>query len=363
MKHIMSYLVLAVALLLTHIYSAEAKSPAKPPAKTLTIYFIDVEGGQATLIVTPARQSLLIDTGFPGNGTFQSRPGDPEQARDARRIVAAANDAGLDHIDYLLITHFHADHAGGAVELAQLIPIYTFVDHGEPLPEADETATGTLDLFHVYRTVRAKGRRIEPKPGDRLPLKGVDTTIVSTAGQTLSKPLRGTDRSAVDCSAVAPQAQEPHENPRSTGIHLRFGKFTFLDLGDLSGAPLRSLACPRNLVGPVDVYLIAHHGGADAADTATLAAFNPQVTIFNNGATKGGAPSMFKVLRQFTSVRDVWQLHRSTVAGSDNFADERIANLDESTAHWIKLSANADGSFQILNARTGATKVYERRKL
>ena len=125
--------------------------------RTLDIYFIDVEGGQSTLIVTPAGESLLVDTGFAGEGTFRSKPGDPSRARDAQRIAAAARDAGVTRIDYLLITHFHADHDGGVVELAQLMPIRTFIDHGGVLPEAETRVEGTLDALAAYAAVRAKG--------------------------------------------------------------------------------------------------------------------------------------------------------------------------------------------------------------
>jgi competence protein ComEC len=162
------------------------------------------------------------------------------------------------------------------------------------------------------------------------------------------------------CPASAAVAQEPHENPRSTGIRLQYGKFRFLDVGDLTGKPLFALACPRNLVGPVDVYLVAHHGGADAAEPATFAAFRPRVAIVNNSATKGGAPELLASLRRALAV-DAWQLHHSDAAGSGNVADERIANIDQSTAHWIKLSAGADGSFSVVNGRTGVPKRYAAR--
>src|SRR2546423_11957865 len=130
-------------------------------ARSLDIYFIDVEGGQSTLFVTPAGESLLVDTGFPGEGTFASVPGDPAKARDAERILAAARDAGVTQIDYLLTTHFHADHDGGVVELSQLLPIRTFVDHGRVLPDAEETSRGTLAAFDRYAAVRAKGQHLE----------------------------------------------------------------------------------------------------------------------------------------------------------------------------------------------------------
>ena len=336
--------------------------------RTLDIYFIDVEGGQATLIVTPAGESLLIDTGFAGDGTFRSKAGDPGRARDAQRIAAAARDAGVTRIDFLLITHFHADHDGGVVELAQLLPIGTFIDHGGVLPEAEARVAGTLDALAAYTAVRAKGRHLEPKPGERLPLKGVAAVVVSSAGATLRQPLDGLSRRSAPgakadatnpaCDPTAPPAQEPTENPRSTGVRLEFGRFRFLDVGDLSGAPLFALACPRNLVGPVDIYLVAHHGGPDAADPATFAAFKPRVAILNNGAIKGGAPETFAALHNVPALEDVWQLHRSMNDGARNFADNQVANLDETTAHWIKVRAREDGSFVVTNGRTGESKNY-----
>jgi competence protein ComEC len=343
---------------------AAAGAPAIQAARsTLDIYFIDVEGGQSTLVATPAGEALLVDTGFPGpGGGFDAAPGDPAKARDAQRILAAARDAGVTQIDFLLTTHFHADHDGGVVELAQLLPIRTFVDHGRVLPDAEENVAGTLRAFEAYAGVRARGRHLEPVPGDRLPLKGVEAVVVSAARAALDKPLAGAAGRTAGCATEAPAAQEPHENPRSTGIRLQFGRFRFLDLGDLTGPPLYALACPENKVGPVDVYLVAHHGGVDAADPATFAAFRPRVSIVNNGAVKGGAPELFKTLHASPDAGDAYQLHRSQNAGVENFADERIANLDTSTAHWIKVSANADGSFAVTNGRTGATKRYDARR-
>lgn len=343
------------ALVAAAIAVAQAVAPT-----TLDIYFIDVEGGQSTLIVTPAGESLLVDAGFPGNGSFDSKPGDPQQARDAQRIAAAAKAAGLSRIDYLLVTHFHADHVGGVVELSQHLPIGTFIDHDTVPPEAESVA-GTLAIFNAYATVRDRGRHLVPRPGDRLPLKGVEAVVVSGDGATLTRPLSGAGATTTGCPTAAPPAQEKNENPRSTGFRLQYGAFRFLDIGDLSGEPLHALACPRSLVGPVDVYLVAHHGGPDAADASTFAAFAPRTAVLNNGGTKGGAPEMFRALRQVSKLEDVWQLHRSRVEGSENFADEQIANLYETTAHWIKVSAKSDGSFSVTNGRTGATKEYPRR--
>ncbi len=338
---------------------AAAAALGAGPAASLDIFFIDVEGGQSTLIVTPAHESLLVDTGFAATNFTDTTT---NRGRDARRIAAVASAAGLKQIDYLLITHFHADHDGGVTDVALQLPIRTFIDHGSVKPEAEANVPGTLAAFDAYAAVRAAGAHLEPKPGDRLPLRGVDAFVVSSAGETLTSPLAEAAGPNGACATAPPiPAQEPHENPRSTGIALTYGSFRFLDVGDLTGPPLRALVCPNDKVGPVDVYLVAHHGGPDAADPATFAAFKPRAAIVNNGATKGGSAAMFALLHRLDGV-DSWQLHRSENQGVQNLADDRIANLDDRTANWLKLSARRDGSFGITNGRTGATARYPRRK-
>jgi competence protein ComEC len=311
-------------------------------ASTLDIFFIDVEGGQSTLIVTPARESLLIDTGYAGNG-----------GRDADRIAAAARAAGVSQIDYLLITHFHGDHAGGAPEIAARLPIRAFVDHDTITPGD----AASKRPFEAYASIRGGGRHIVAKPGDHLPLKGVDVQVVSSDRAVISKPVAGGGAANPACTSDPPEAAEPTENPRSTGIRLAFGRFRFIDLGDLSGLPLYRLFCPANLLGPADLYLVPHHGGSDVVYPATFA-INARVAIVNNGERKGGSPEALAALRRVASLADVWQLHKSRLDGAQNFADERIANLDESTGYWIRVSANDDGSFRVTNARTGEEKRY-----
>ena len=336
-----------------------ADAQTKSARPTLTIYFIDVEGGQSTLIVTPAGETMLIDAGFPSDGTFASKPGLAMAARDPQRILEAAHDARIARIDYLMLTHYHADHAGGVVELAQLLPIRTFIDHSAPLPEAEAAVAGTRDIYDAYVSLRVGAQHIEPKPGDRLPLKGVDIVVVSSAGSVLTAPLKGAGRHGASCGASPVPAQEKTENPRSTGVILSFGAFRFLDVGDLTGPPLRSLVCPINLVGRASLYLVAHHGGSDAADIAVFQSINPLVAILNNGPQKGAGAETFAVLRQVPSI-DAWQLHRSLNVGVTNMTDESIANLDESTHAWIKLVGLTDGSFTITNGRTGITRAYHR---
>jgi len=208
------------------------------------VIFIDVEGGGSTLIVTPAGQSLLIDAGYGGRG-----------GRDPARILAAADEAGIDRIDYLLITHFHNDHVGGVPELASSIPIGTFIDYGLPLG-TDRMANGG---FRAYEPVRGENPHIQPRPGDRLPLDGIEADIVSAGGMLPSAPLGGGGRTNDACANVEDHPEDGTENFQSIGVMLQFGSFRFLALGELSGNTLTRLMCPVNPLGKASVYLVAHH--------------------------------------------------------------------------------------------------------
>ena len=322
---------------------------AAQAVKTLDIYFIDVEGGQSTLIVTPAGQSLLIDTGYPAR-----------DGRDPDRIMAAVKDARLSRIDYLLVTHLHEDHDGGVGELARRIPIGTFVDYGSPV----ETTPEVVAAFAAYEDARRHGEHVVPKPGDRLPLRGLDVDVVSADGATLTAPLAGAGQPNAVCATYEPRGGTNGENPRSLGFRLRYGAFRFIDLGDLVGPNLGRLACPNNMLGAADVYLVTHHANADTNVPAVLAALTPRVAIANNGPYKGGSPATWATLHQHPEIEGVWQLHKSLNDGADNFPDTFIANLDTGALDkgaWIKLSASDNGSFSVTNSRTGWTKIYNAR--
>lgn len=336
-----------------------ASLKAASVAKTLDIYFIDVEGGQATLMVTPSGESFLVDGGFPGDGTFNSTPGDPAVARDAQRVLAAARDAGIKQIDHLLITHFHADHFGAVMELSQLLPIKEFIDHAAPSAAADSAVPGTMALYRAYAAVRSTGTHRQPKAGDQLRFKDVTLDVLASDGQVRSTSVSGAGAPNTACASGGVPAQEKLENPLSTAVRFTYGQFRFLDVGDLSGAPLHALTCPVNLIGESELYLIAHHGGADGADPALFTAVKPLVAVFNNGPRKGAQPPTFATLRQMPAI-DAWQLHRTTYPTAENLPDARIVNLDLSTNAWLKVSAQADGAFTVTNGRTGEAKSYRR---
>ena len=334
---------------------------ASQAARELTIYFIDVEGGQSTLLITPAGESILIDTGYAirGQRGAPPPPADATIGRDAERILNTLTAAGLTRLDYLLITHFHSDHAGGVPELAARIPIGTFIDYGEPLGTDRLTAAS----FRAYAPVRAgAANHLVPTPGQRLPFKGIDADVISAGGNLIEKAVGdgGTNAACVD---VEDHVEDGTENYRSIGVLFRYGAFRFLDLGDLSGNTLTRLVCPKNLIGRVSAYLIAHHGDYDTSIPALYAALRPQVAIMNNGANRGGAPAAFLALRT-TSAIDLWQLHRSTAAGDANASDEFIANVDDGTqtAYSLKLTATDDGRFQLSNPRTGVTRSYSKQR-
>ena len=322
-------------------------APTTLSARGLDIYFIDVEGGQATLIVTPAGESLLIDAGY------------ARDSRDPDRILAAVRDAGLERIDFLLITHFHNDHVGGVPELAARIPIGAFIDYGEPLGTPYGADRMTLRSFALYEPVRNGRLHLKPQPGERLPLAGIDATVVSSGGTLLSTPLPGGGQANAACGSLEHHPEDGTENFRSLGLVLRYGAFGFVDVGDLSGDTLPKLFCPRNLVGEVSVYLIAHHGNYDSDAAAVYSALNPRVAVMNNSPTKGGDPSTFRTVKSQPGV-DLWQLHASSHPQAQNSADDLIANLRdaECEGHWIKLSASDDGSFQVTNGRTGQARTY-----
>jgi len=323
--------------------------PVPESHKTLQIFFVDVEGGQATLFVTPEGQSLLIDTGWAGN-----------DGRDADRIVAAAKRAGISKIDYVLITHFHNDHVGGVPQLVARIPVGTFIDHGDNR----ETSSGpTVQGWQAYRQVLGAGKfkRITAKPGDVLPVQGMRVSVVSSDGALIDKPLPGAGAENPACKDSEQHPADETENPRSLGTLITFGKLKFLDLGDLTWDKEVELMCPRNKLGKIDVYIVSHHGWYQSSSPALVYGIDPRAAIMDNGAKKGGTPSAWDIIKASPHLEDLWQLHFSLEGGPAHNAPEPfIANLSgpEDAANYLKLTASTDGSFDVFNSRTNTAKHY-----
>jgi competence protein ComEC len=321
---------------------------AAAPHKTLDLYFIDTEGGQATLVVTPSGESLLVDAGWPGFG-----------GRDADRIIAAAKRAGLDHIDYLLVTHYHADHVGGVPQLAAKYPVKTVIDHGPN----NETGAQADRLESAYKEAIATGiKHMTVKPGDVLPLKDVRVEVVAANGECILKPVKGGGQSNQVCATEAPKAADPTENARSIGTIMTFGRFRFVDLGDLTWNKELALACPDHMIGPVDLYLTTHHGMDLSGSASMVYGLHPRVAIMNNGARKGGSPAAWKIVSASPGLEDMWQIHYSLAGGKDaNVAEERIANMEERCQGFgIDVVAEKSGTFTVTNLRNGFSKTYKR---
>jgi competence protein ComEC len=323
-----------------------AMSSAIGASKPLQIYSIDVEGGQSTLVVSPSGQSLLIDTGWPGfNG------------RDANRIVAAAKAAGLDHLDYVLITHFHRDHVGGVPQLAARMKIGTFVDHGPNLEDSDVTR----EDYAAYERVLPGHKHLVVKQGDHIPIKGLDVLALTAAGEHIKNALPGAGKPNPACADEPKPAADKTENARSLGTLITYGKFRMLDLGDLTKDKELELMCPNNLIGTVDLFIVSHHGWSQSNANAFVSAIHPQAAIMNNGARKGGSPDVWTIVNTVEGPVRFWQLHYSVEGGSEhNVSEKFIANPDEKkdAGHYIRVRAFRSGEFEVWNSRNNQHVTY-----
>jgi beta-lactamase superfamily II metal-dependent hydrolase len=328
-----------------------ASSPSGAAAaspKPLQIYFVDVEGGQATLVVTPSGQSLLIDTGWPGF-----------EGRDADRILAAAHQAGIEQLDYVLITHYHRDHVGGVPQLVDGIKVGTFVDHGPNLEDSEVTRTD----YAAYEKAIAGHAHVVVKPGWGLPIKGIEVRVLAAAGDHITSPLPGKGEANAYCGAEPAAAVDNTENARSVGVLITYGHFRFLDLGDLTKKKELEIACPNNLLGTVDLFLVTHHGADLSNPKALVWALHPRVAVIDNGPRKGASPAAWQTVHDSPGLEDLWQLHYAAESDRDhNVADERIANVKENCeGKYIKVAAETDGSFTVTNGRTGEQKTYAKK--
>jgi beta-lactamase superfamily II metal-dependent hydrolase len=324
--------------------------------RTFDIYWIDVEGGAATLVVSPSGESLLIDSGWEQND------------RDANRIFAAARAAGLSRIDHFVLSHFHADHAGGMVALSRLMPFGRCYDRGDFIePPNQRWRDAYLSVCGDKRTILEAGSTID--------LQGVVVDIVASNGELISRPLAGSGETNPLCATAENHPPDIPENQLMVGALFTYGRFRFLDLIDLDWQKEMELVCPVNRIGPVTIWEAGRHGAFDGAGApGFLGAIKPQVVVANNGPRKGlGGPTgaarqvftdHYQRLLDIPGIEDVWQVHRSLFDGARNTAEERIANLtdaDNCEGHWLKVAVRSDGTFAVTNGRTGSSKTYTAR--
>src|SRR5215469_2209533 len=361
--------VLAVAVLAATLSMAQTRTPT-----ALDIYVIDVEGGNATLIVAPSRESMLIDTGNAGVAA----------ARDAGRIIEAIHDAGLQQIDHLITTHWHGDHFGGMAELAAKVPIREFIDHG---PNVQPGELADTFLQKTYPPLYAKAKHTVVKAGDRISMAGLDVRVLTSAGETIKTPLAGAGQPNPYCANFKP-GDNNAEDPQSVGIHLTFGKFRTVHLGDLTKNKEFELMCPNNRIGSVDVLLGLHHGQASSNSEVLVHAIHPRVAIMNNGTRTGGEPETMRVVHTSPGLEDLWQMHFSQLSGQEytvpsifiaNILDDPLSAMPmgpipappigapnvppppqhNGPAYWIKVNAQSDGAFTVTNTRNGFSKTYK----
>jgi beta-lactamase superfamily II metal-dependent hydrolase len=397
------------AFLLT-LALAAAVGSAQSKSKTLDIYYLDMEGGHSTLYVAPNGESLLMDTGSPGG-------------RDADRIMAAIQAAGVKQIDHMLLTHYHGDHVGGMQELATRIPIIQYIDHG-PSSEPKEQVPG---FQKWYEGALAKAKHTVAKPGDKLPFDGVTVNVVTSNGEVIKTPLPGGGKPNPACAdfKARDESRNDPDNAMSVGVVFTYGKFRTINLGDFTWNAEKNLMCPNNPIGTVDLYLTSHHGIDQSGSPLLVHALAPRVAVMHNSAFKGGAVQTMQTLHTSPGLEDIWQLHWANAAGLEqNSPALFIANMDDNAtianavlnppatfgqaprppagappqgaapaarppagaapnapapggrgpggggrgpghtgpAFWIKVSAQADGSFTVTNTRNNFSKTYAAKK-
>lgn len=304
-----------------------------PTDGRLDIYWVDVEGGAATLIVTPGGESVLIDTGNPS-------------IRDPDRIVQVLlRQAGLRQINHLIITHYHGDHYGGAATLSKMIPIKTLYDNGltDDMPESPPEKS--------YLELKCDQRQVID-PGDAISLKQshrdntVDVSLVCLG--TRKEFVEQGEANQSLCAQHQPKDRDGSDNARSVVMLLKFGPFEFFDGGDLTWNQEFRLVCPSNPVGIVDVYQVTHHGLDSSNNPVILKSLRPTVAVMNNGATKGCMPEVFTNLKETKSLQAIYQVHKNLRPDGvvNNVADQYIANHDQQKTckgNYIQLSVDPTG--------------------
>jgi competence protein ComEC len=337
-----------IKLLLLLLLTIPSMLCAQTVRKTLDIYYVDVEGGAATLIVTPAGESILVDAGWPGF-----------EGRDAKRIQAAMTQAGITQIDHLINTHYHIDHYGGIPELAKVVKIINFYDRGAV--ESDSQDKPNEKLWSEYQAA-TNGKSIAIKAGDVIKLKTMKGMLpLKLSCLAASTKVAGVKSAAnAACATAEMKPTDTSDNARSVVLKLSYGAFDFFDAGDLTWNIESQLVCPANLIGNVDLYQVTHHGMDISNNPVLLKTISPTVAIMNNGPKKGGSANTVKWLRELPSLQALYQVHRNiATADNENTAPEYIANIEptEENMIWVNVDAKKK-TFSVTNGRTKQSKNF-----
>ncbi len=282
-----------LAFLLVSAISAAVQT-SSPKTETLDIYVIDTCGGKAMILVTPSGETMLIDAGYPRGDN-----------RDTNRIIETAKSLEIKQFDYIVATHYDADHSGNISQIDAQIPGRIFVDHGEVLSTVNEQ--DKKRYYEPYLKVIGDRKRMSVRPGDVIPMKDVKITVVTSGGDVIPEPIPGAGQPNEFCdNSAKPDYKDVYDNAASVGLLFEFGGFRMLDLGDLLNTIEYKLMCPNNLVGTVDLFMVSHHGFKVSNSKFLVHALRPKAAIMDNGARKGGEPEVFDILKSSAGLKDLW---------------------------------------------------------
>ena len=342
-----------LAMLFLAVFASPAVVSAGKADGRFDLYFIDVEGGASTLLVSPAGESILIDSGYPGY-----------QNRDLDRILKVVKEvAKLEHLDHAVVSHWHLDHYGNHAALAAHIPIRNFWDRG--IPDALEEDKTFIDRITAYKAATGnQSKQLKAGTEHTFPTAGTELKVRVVTGSREVIPNTGEPNPFA--AANKPQPEDPSDNAASLSTLWSFGDFRFLTCGDLTWNVEAQLVTPNNPVGVVDLFMVTHHG-LDVSNNPTLVhAIDPIVTVMCNGPTKGGGEQTLKTLAGVKSRKASFQLHRNVKLPTEVQAPaSRIANTEPTVncaGRWILASVAADGkSYTVQVGEDGAKETFTTR--
>ncbi|MEO8594109.1 MAG: MBL fold metallo-hydrolase [Candidatus Solibacter sp.] len=333
-----------------------------PAADKMDMYAIDTEGGKAILTISPSGETMLVDLGWT-DGAGMAGASTPH-------VIEALKALGVKRIDHFVMSHYDIDHIGDFPKLAEAIPVGHVYDHGDiQLAKVDDPRWAKMGetakaRFDAYAALWAKIGHTVVKPGDKIPIKGIDVQVIHAGAKWIDKPLRGAGAPNPACATAKQPDLFPRdlEDDASIGLLYTYGNFRYYDPADLEGHNAHALVCPNNPIGTVDLYQINVHGQNKGYSDAMVAALKAPVILFFNGTRKGGDANVWTSLHALTPPADIWALHFNEPAGAEkNPPPDFIANPQGPDGMKnIKISADQNGTFTVTNERNGFSKTYKK---